>query len=101
MRGDRGGGNKAEQSWRPAAEHHATVAAVMRDSYEIFRRVWVKWLLPVQSLMLANTCRTGLQLLTTTVYAKLILETDSKILTDLWNSQTFDRSEVATTLADI
>jgi hypothetical protein len=40
-------------------------------------------------------------LLATTVDAKVILKIDSKILVDLWNSQIFDRSEVATILADI
>jgi hypothetical protein len=63
----------------------------------------VKCLLAVQSPLLAEAeaCRAGLRLLATTVDAKVILETDSKILVDLWNSQIFDPSEVATILTDI
>jgi hypothetical protein len=42
-----------------------------------------------------------IQELAATTDAKVILETDSKILVDLWNSQSFGRSKVATILADI
>jgi hypothetical protein len=79
------------------------VVAVMCDSYGAFMRASVNWLPVVQLALLAEAkaCRADLQLLTATVDVKVILETDSKILVELLNSQSVDRSEVATILADI
>jgi hypothetical protein len=57
----------------------------------------------MQSALVAEeeACRMGLKLLSNEADIKVVVETDSKALVDLWKIRDHDRSEIAMILADI
>jgi hypothetical protein len=80
-----------------------SIGAIMRDEAGHFQAAGAWFLDSVASVMVAEAeaCRQGLQLAKDAGATSIIIETDSKLVVDLWQSMSTNRSKINHILCDI
>lgn len=86
-----------------AVDNQGAVRAILRDSESKFIESSAAWKSNLQSALIAEAeaCKESLNLVREETNINVILETDSKLLVDLWKGENFDRSELVTILMEI